>query len=84
MPEISIAYLDEHSADIHTYESFGRAVISTMVISAKRRMKEGSSEENVSLSCEAYVRANLAECLEVVLIIDGGYITKHVPKHVPR
>ncbi len=83
MPELTKEYIAERRSGIHTYESFGRALIERVCHLAEERIGDKPIKmlkiDDVTIHVRPLVRKPIF-CVEVCLDIGGQYTCLHVRK----
>ena len=73
MSKLTAQYIDNHSNEIHTFDSFGRNVISKILSDAKKNVGTGEADE-ITVKLEFKVRPVPAfDCILVDLGPDGSF-----------
>jgi len=78
MAKVTKEYLHEHRHLVHTFESFGRAVIEQVLDSAEKQVSSGSVDQakvNASFEISAYESRG---CVQVCVNISGVMVCYHV------
>jgi len=64
MPKLTADYIDSHAGTVHTYDSFGRQIASTVLSLAKAKLA-GAEADDVRVTMEFRVAPSDSGCLYV-------------------
>tara|TARA_R110002094_G_scaffold9169_10_gene18806 strand:- start:5961 stop:6215 length:255 start_codon:yes stop_codon:yes gene_type:complete len=78
--KLTVQYLDEHSGDLHTPESFGRGLIAMAMQAARAQLaKAGDGKESVTLACSIEMTPFQAlGCIRICVNTPVGVVCYHV------
>lgn len=75
---LTAQYVDEHSGDIHTYESFGRGVIAAIIGSAREALASKVDADSVDFDAQVSITPFTAlGCLRICINTPLGRICFH-------
>ena len=71
-------YIEQHSTEVHTYESFGRSLIAQALKECINKVGV-TPGDTVTIEPKIIVKpVEIKRCLEICVTIGGAYICKHV------
>lgn len=71
-------YIEQHSTEVHTYESFGRSLIAQALKECINKVGV-TPGDTVKIDSNIIVKpVEITRCLEVHVTVGGVYICKHV------
>ena len=77
MEKMTARYIEEHAANVQTYESFMRALVHGALQHAKANVPSGGAEK-VTLDAKIDIRPTSLLCIEVCVDTPFGRFCKHV------
>ena len=76
--ELTREYVEQHSTEVHTYESFGRSLIAQVLKECINKVGV-TPGDTVKIDTNIIVTTvEITRCLEVRVTVGGAYICKHV------
>ncbi len=75
---LTAKYLEEHSANVQTYDSFARALVHGLLQDAKSKIEKGGAKELISYDAKIDIHPTSLLCIEVCISTPFGKICKHV------
>jgi hypothetical protein len=75
MPKLTADYISDHAGTVHSYDSYGRQVVSAVLAKAKAQLGDGESDE-ITVPMEFRVTPTPNGCL---LVWNGEWMVHAVP-----
>lgn len=85
MPEMMNRKYIENHLGVHNYESFGRAIVATVLEEALNQMadQDGGFEGELKMELESSVEATGTGCIWTTMIVNGRRIRIHTTPITP-
>ena len=78
---LTLNYLEEHSAHLHTYESFSRSLVAQSFKEACTFIKKNGNKKSIILNAKIVIDpSDLLNCIRFTVVLRPGVeITRHIP-----